>query len=66
MCRGGFLFKILIKLQDFVHKLVLLMDINLSNVMKYYLAARVLSAMKYGSQLVTIFCSVLPAKKLQQ
>ena len=34
--------------------------------MKYYLAARVLSAVKYRSQLVIICCSVLPAKKLQQ
>ena len=34
--------------------------------MKYYLAARVLSAVKYWSQFVTICCSVLPAKKLQQ
>ena len=49
MCRGDFIFKILIKLQDFVHKLVLLMDINLSNVMKYYLAARELLTLKYKS-----------------
>ena len=34
--------------------------------MKHYLVARILSAVKYRSQLVTICCSVLPAKKLQQ
>ena len=34
--------------------------------MKYYLAARVLSPVKYRSQLVIICCSVLSAKKLQQ
>ena len=34
--------------------------------MKYYLAAQVLSTVNYRSQLVTICCSVLPAKKLQQ
>ena len=47
--QGGFYFKILIKLQDFVHKLVLLMDINLCYVMKYYLAARELLTLKYKS-----------------
>ena len=35
--QGDFIFKILKKVQDFVHNLVLLIDINLSNVMKYYL-----------------------------
>ena len=40
--QGDFIFKILKNVQDFVHNLVLLIDINLSNVMKYYLAARVL------------------------
>ena len=34
--------------------------------MKYYLAARLLSAVKKKSQLVINCCSVFPAKKLQQ
>ena len=44
-CAGGILFQNI----NFVHKLVLLMDINLSNVMKYNLAARELLTMKYKS-----------------
>ena len=55
--QGGFYFKILIKLQDFVHKLVLLMDINLCYVMKYYLAARELLTLKYKSHQLLCFAS---------
>ena len=50
--QGDFIFKILKKVQDFMHNLVLLIDINLSNVMKYYLAARVLLTLKYKSHLL--------------
>ena len=51
--QGDFIFKILKKVQDFVHTLVLLLiDINLSNVMNYYLAARVLLTLKYKSHLL--------------
>ena len=43
--QGGILFQNI----NFVHKLVLLMDINLSNVMKYYLVAREPLTLKYQS-----------------